>query len=211
MRLGAQIEAMRNPLISLLLLAATATYGGQTIHPQSPTFSATIATQGVVCLYGINHAQAVTDAGDGATYAWRVTNGTIMSGQGTPSITFTVAETGTAVISLTIEWGMTLTMFRPVPVLGPPSILRQPQSAAIPAGTAAVLSVAASDDALSYDWFEGRVGDTSKLVLASTTEFRTPPLTKTTSYWVRVGNRCGTVNSQAALVTVNTKRRSAGH
>jgi hypothetical protein len=170
MRLGAHIEAMRKVLISLLLLAATAAFAGQAIQPQSPAFSATIATQGVACLYGINHAQAVTNAGDGATYAWRVTNGAIMSGQGTPSITFTVAETGTAVVTLTIEWGMTLTTFRPVSVFGPPSIVRQPQSAAIPAGGAAVLTIAATDDALFYDWFEGRIGDTSKLVVALTTE-----------------------------------------
>lgn len=201
---------MRNVLVSLLLLVTTAAFAGPAIQPHSPTFSATIVTLGSACLYGINHAQAVTDAGDGATYTWRVTNGAILSGQGTPSITFTAVETGTALVTLTIEWGMTLTTFRPVPVFGPPSILQQPKSAAIPAGTAAVLSIAATDDAYSYQWFEGRIGDTSKPVIASTTEFKTPPLTKTTSYWVRVGNRCGAVASQAAIVTVNAKRRAAG-
>jgi hypothetical protein len=202
---------MRNVLASLLLLVTTVAFAGPAIQPHSPPFSATIVTLGSACLYGINHARAVTDAGDGATYVWRVTNGAILSGQGTSSITFTAVETGTALVTLTIEWGMTLTTFRPLPVFGPPSILQQPKGAAIPAGASATLRIAATEDALSYEWFEGRIGDTSKLVVAGTTEFKTPPLTKSTFYWVRVGNRCGAISSEAAYVTVGGKRRSAGH
>lgn len=201
---------MRHALCALLiLLNATTVFASKQVRPQSPTFAASIATPDAACRQGINRAQAVTNAGDGATYNWTASNAAIVSGQGTPSITYAPADGGVVVLFLTIEWGMTFTTHRTVPVSDAPTILRQPKSTAVAPGGVATLSIAATDDAFFYDWFEGAVGDTSKLVIAGTTEFKTPPLTKSASYWVRVSNACGAVFSQAAQVTVAGKRRAA--
>ena len=94
-------------------------------------------------------------------------------------------------------------------VFDPPTILRQPQSISVAPGTSITLTVASSDDMAVYDWFEGRAGDPSKIVSAGAIALKTPALTKSTSYWVRVTGRCGGVESQTATVTLLGKRRSA--
>lgn len=86
----------------------------------------------------------------------------------------------------------------------PASITTQPVSQTINAGTTATLTVAANGTApLSYQWYQGAVGDTSTPVSTSQT-FTTPQLNTTTSYWVRVSNSCpnGTANSNLATITV---------
>lgn len=85
-----------------------------------------------------------------------------------------------------------------------PTIQTQPQSQQqIPVGGTATLSVSANGTSpLSYRWYQANiVGDDSTLI-ANTREFHTPPLTNTTSYWVRVSNACGDVNSNLATVRV---------
>lgn len=54
-----------------------------------------------------------------------------------------------------------------------------------------------------YDWYEGPRGDTSRRVQSgSSAEFTTPPLTRTTRYWVRVRNACGSVDSNESVMSV---------
>ena len=60
------------------------------------------------------------------------------------------------------------------------------------------------------DRVEGEPGDTSKVVAADTVLFKTPAMTKTTSYWVRVSGTRGSVASKAAVVTVLGRRRGVG-
>lgn len=55
---------------------------------------------------------------------------------------------------------------------------------------------------LSYQWYEGNSGDTSSPVGANTSSYATPPLSTNTSYWVRVSNAAGAVNSDTANVSV---------
>ncbi|HEX6083719.1 MAG TPA: N,N-dimethylformamidase beta subunit family domain-containing protein [Thermoanaerobaculia bacterium] len=79
----------------------------------------------------------------------------------------------------------------------PPSIQTQPQSQSITSGQSATLSVGASGTSLSYEWFTGStsVGTGSSITVSPTT---------TTTYFVRVTNSCGTVDSATATVTVCT-------
>jgi hypothetical protein len=82
-----------------------------------------------------------------------------------------------------------------------PSITGQPQSVTIKAGQPAVLSVGATGTLLSYQWYEGAAGDTSRPVGTGPSVEVTP--SSTTKYWVRVSNACGdTIDSSAATVTV---------
>ncbi|MEX0321592.1 MAG: chondroitinase-B domain-containing protein [Puniceicoccaceae bacterium] len=85
-----------------------------------------------------------------------------------------------------------------------PQILVEPTGTVIPSGSNATLTVAASGPGvLSYRWYEGQSGDTSSPVSGGTqTTLETDDLTSTTSYWVRVSNANGSVDSTTATVEV---------
>jgi predicted extracellular nuclease len=84
-----------------------------------------------------------------------------------------------------------------------PVIDTQPADATISSGQAASLSVTAHGTApLHYQWYQGSSGDTSTPVGTDSANFTTPALSDTTSYWVRVSNDVGSVDSNTATVTV---------
>ncbi|HEX5714822.1 MAG TPA: hypothetical protein VF179_01610 [Thermoanaerobaculia bacterium] len=86
-----------------------------------------------------------------------------------------------------------------------PSLTRQPQAVSIKPGQPAVLSVGATGTLLSYQWFEGEAGDTSRPVPGGTGPAIEVTPGSTTKYWVRVSNGCGDIlDSSAAMVTVCT-------
>jgi hypothetical protein len=94
----------------------------------------------------------------------------------------------------------------------PPSIVLPPQSRTIERGRTVTLSaIAAGTGELAYQWYQGDVGDTSAPVSGDASTFTTPPLTATTSFWVRVTNACGTADSAAATVTVGQRVRRHLH
>lgn len=102
----------------------------------------------------------------------------------------------------------TLTMSTDRAVVGtfgmPPQITAQPQSQTIVSGQAATLSVAAVGDGLSFQWFRGPSGSTTNPIVGATaSSYTTPPLTTSTSYWVRVANAFGTVNSVTATISIS--------
>src|SRR5207248_297370 len=113
--------------------------------------------------------------------------------------------------TISVEWaGTQMTQHVALPIIDPPTILLQPQSATVLPGNAVTLIAASSDDYAVYDWFEGTSGDTSRVVSPGAIVFKTPPLAKSASYWVRVTGRCGVVASKTANLTVLGKRRSTG-
>jgi len=85
-----------------------------------------------------------------------------------------------------------------------PSITSQPQSQTIQSGQTASMSVSASGTTpISYQWHRGSSGDTSNPISGATSSnYTTPALTQTASYWVRVSNSCGDANSDTAIITV---------
>jgi len=86
-----------------------------------------------------------------------------------------------------------------------PTISSQPVSTTINSGSTAALSVVASGTApLTYQWYRGAVGTTTTPVGTNSASFTTPALTATTTYWVRVSNTAGNVNSALATVTAVT-------
>jgi formylglycine-generating enzyme required for sulfatase activity len=85
----------------------------------------------------------------------------------------------------------------------PPSITTQPLAAQIiNAGSGATLSVNASGAFLTFQWYQGVKGDTSNPVDGNSLSFTTPSLTTNTSYWVRVSNGGGSVDSAESVVVV---------
>jgi hypothetical protein len=90
-----------------------------------------------------------------------------------------------------------------------PVITVQPQSKRIAPGTSTQLSVGFLDGTtpLSFEWYEGVRGNTSKRVGTNSATFTTPTLNVQTSYWVRLKN-CngfGQVDSETAVITVGTQ------
>jgi hypothetical protein len=85
----------------------------------------------------------------------------------------------------------------------PPSILVQPQPASITGVGTATLSVIAAGAGITYQWFIGTSGVTSAALNGATLPQITVNPSATTSYWVRVANDCTSVDSNAAVVTVN--------
>jgi autotransporter-associated beta strand protein len=85
-----------------------------------------------------------------------------------------------------------------------PVIFAQP--AIIPSGTNSTLTVSLSGtEPFTYQWYQGKSGDTSTPVGTNSPSFVTPALINTTSYWVKVGNAAnpGGVNSDTAKITVS--------
>lgn len=94
-----------------------------------------------------------------------------------------------------------------VNVCGATFITAHPQGSTITSGGTATMSVTASQGTsapMTYQWYRGVSGDVSALVAnATSTSFTTPPLSATTSYWVRVScGICNPADSQTATVTV---------
>ena len=84
-----------------------------------------------------------------------------------------------------------------------PSITIQPVSQEVSSDTAVVLSVVASGDDLTYQWYTGNSGDTANAVAGATgSTLTTGALTQSTNYWVAVTNAGGTANSDTAVITV---------
>jgi Ig-like domain CHU_C associated len=90
-----------------------------------------------------------------------------------------------------------------VTVCNPPAITAQP--AADPpqnSGTLTGMRVTASGSSLTYQWYQGQPGDTSRPVFSNAALVTFNAYT-TEYYWVRVSNGCGSVNSNAVLVSVH--------
>lgn len=87
-------------------------------------------------------------------------------------------------------------------LVAPPAITSQPTPITVSSGTRATLTVTASGDALTYQWYQGEAGDTSKSVGSNASAYTTPPLTTSTSYWVRVRNATASVDSGTITITV---------
>jgi hypothetical protein len=91
-----------------------------------------------------------------------------------------------------------------VTVCSPPTITLQPAATSITMGyQPATLTVGASGSGLTFRWYEGTTGDTSRPVSGATQSNMMISPGSTTSYWAAVSNSCATTNSSSATVTVS--------
>ena len=89
----------------------------------------------------------------------------------------------------------------------PPSINSQSGSSTIYYNSQQTLTVSATGNGISYQWYQGLPGDTLSPISGATgSQYTTPALPQTSNYWVLVSNPCGHVNS--AGVTVNVQLRN---
>ena len=93
----------------------------------------------------------------------------------------------------------------PPPPADAPSITTQPASQEVESGTAVVLTVVASGDDLTYQWYTGNSGDTLAPVAGATgSTLDTGALTASTNFWVQITNAGGSADSDTAVITVAT-------
>lgn len=94
---------------------------------------------------------------------------------------------------------------------GPPlAIAVQPQSVTVDAGASATLSVIATGRApLSYQWFAGASGTASEPIAgARESDYTTSSTSESSSYWVRVSDTSGALDSETATVTVRPRAQA---
>jgi hypothetical protein len=85
-----------------------------------------------------------------------------------------------------------------------PSITTNPTSLEVQSGTAIVLTVAASGDDLTYQWYNGNSGDTASPVAGATgASLTTSALTVSSNFWAQVTNTGGSASSDTAVITVS--------
>jgi len=91
-----------------------------------------------------------------------------------------------------------------------PTITSQPAAATISTGQTANLTVSATGGgSLSFQWYQGSSGDTSKPVGTNSSSFTSSPLSRSTSFWVSVSDADGSTASAAAAITVVTPPANA--
>lgn len=84
-----------------------------------------------------------------------------------------------------------------------PAIVSSPADTQVaPGGTATLTVVASGSTPLEYAWYEGDVGVITTPVGGNFPSFTTPVIVTPKSYWVRVSNGAGAVDSAAAIVSV---------
>ncbi len=79
----------------------------------------------------------------------------------------------------------------------------QPVSQTVNTGSSATLSVTATGTSPSFQWYSGVSGNTATSIVGATgSNYTTPPLTATSSFWVRASNQAGNADSGTATITV---------
>jgi hypothetical protein len=143
----------------------------------------------------------------GATVTFGGTSATVLSTSATSAVVTTPAHApGLVNVAATTGLGTgTATNAYTYQTCTGPTINTQPTSGSIRAGTPVTLSVAAtntSGTSLGFQWFTGTSGNTASPIANAISSSVTVTPGATTSFWVRVSDACGDVDSNTATVTV---------
>ena len=173
-----------------------------------PTINTHPASQAIVSNTTANLSVLATH---GPSYQWyQGTSGTMTAPVGVNSASFTTPALTTATnywVRVTNTFGSADSNTAAITIGLGPGIATHPASQTIASNTTANLSVVATGTGLSYQWFRGTAPDTTNLVGSNSASFTTPALTTATSYWVRISNTFGAINSNTATVSIS---QSAG-
>lgn len=92
-----------------------------------------------------------------------------------------------------------------VRLLQAPTISSQPPATTgIEDGESVTFTVGSQGEGLTYQWYLGQSGDTSQAIQGATLQtYNTGALAADTSYWVKVTNDAGSINSETVAVTIN--------
>jgi hypothetical protein len=153
----------------------------------------------------INPGQSVTlsvGASQAQTYQWYsgTSPGTMAPIAGATAPTLTVSPASTLLYSVRVSNGCGVANSNTVTICVLPAITAQPTSRTINPGQSTTLTVGANN-ATTYQWYVGVAPSVVTPIGGNSSSLTVTPAA-TTSYWVRVSNACGLVNSTTATVTV---------
>jgi len=175
--------------------------------------SAAITTGGTsTCALSSGNNASVADAGAGATYSWSITGGTITSGIGTRAIVFTAGASGNVHLTATVNAasGCGASSSADIAISSAPAIAVQPLGQIVNPGSKATFTVTATGLNLHYQWFVHHGNGTTNAVGTDSLSYTTNPEGNAT-WFVRVTNSCGTVDSVAVDALVVTPRHHPSH
>ena len=79
-----------------------------------------------------------------------------------------------------------------------------PATTGIEEGESVTFTVDSQGEGLTYQWYLGQSGDDSQAIQDATSQtYNTGALVEDTSYWVKVTNLAGSINSETVAVTIN--------
>ena len=92
-----------------------------------------------------------------------------------------------------------------VRLLESPSISNPPPATTgIEEGESVTFSVGSQGEGLTYQWYLGQSGDTSQAIQGANSQtYNTGALAADATYWVKVTNDAGSINSETVAVTIN--------
>lgn len=178
--------------------------------PAAPLITAQPAS--VDAAVGANVTFSVTANGHPApTFQWR-RNGLALAGAQGSTLNLTnvqAADAGGYTVAVGNSEGTAISHEAVLTISQPVAITSQPASQSVAAGSAVTISVGASGSNLVYQWYAGVGGDTSAPIAGATgPAYTTPPLTTTTSYWVRVFSPLEARDSATAVISVSGSART---
>jgi hypothetical protein len=142
----------------------------------------------------------------GSTYQWYIgasgTTTSPISGQTAASLTVTPSVTTTYWCKVSGSCGSVNSNAATVTICSPPVITHQPVNSYTSPNYPSGLSVTATGTNLTYQWYYGASGDVSNPFSGGTTSVLSLNPASSTQYWVRVTGSCGSVNSNAAWMSV---------
>jgi hypothetical protein len=153
---------------------------------------------------GANVTLMVEATGDGIAYEW-LRNGTILPGATSATLQLnnvTLAQEGDYRCRVSGPCSPADTSkVNKIDVLEPPSITGQPTNVTLKAGEKLTLTVGATGDSLRYQWFHKGVAIAG--ATAKTFTINSVVRADSGAYMCKVANKCDSVNSNQAKVTVN--------
>lgn len=172
----------------------------------APEFEPPPTGRGV--LPGASATLEVAVRGDELSYQWYqgASGDTAQPVEGASAPSFTTPPLQSSAsywVRVTNPHGVADSPSLPVTIHTVPNIEPLPAQLAVGFARRADLRVVASGAGLTYRWYEGEAGDTSRPVEAGVgSRLITRPLVASTSFWVRVSSLAGSVDSSAAAVAV---------
>src|SRR5436309_624905 len=128
---------------------STATPAARSTSPAAPP--PVISAPSFVCANTTNNLASVGPT-TGATYTWTVTNGTLTSGQGTPSIAFTAGASGNTIVQVVAAFGSCVNPNSvSMPIHAVPDVTISAPSEVCSGSTGVVASVPANPSA-TFSW-----------------------------------------------------------
>lgn len=184
-----------------------------TVTVTQPVIAPSITTQPAATTINLGQTVTLSVSASGTsprTFQWyQGAVGTTTTPVGTNSASLTMPSltaTTSFWVRVSNSAGSADSLSATVTVLTAPAIITQPSSTVINSGSTATLSVSASGSApLTYQWYQGTRSSTTYPVGSNSSSFTTAALTSTTSYWVRVSNALGSVDSSGVTAVMGSE------